>query len=79
VSLVLASLTTTSDHTFATLAISAGENLNWADRMPGHQSPVMTLEKYDRFVPNLTRTDGKAILAAGPTGERFPVGEKINK
>jgi integrase len=51
-------------HTFATLAISAGENINWVARMLGHKSPVMTLEKYNRFVPNLTRTDGKALLAA---------------
>jgi integrase len=49
-------------HTFATLAISAGENINWVARMLGHKSPVMTLEKYNRFVPNLTRTDGKALL-----------------
>ena len=30
-----------------------------------HKSPVVTLEKYNRFVPNLTRTDGKALLEAG--------------
>jgi hypothetical protein len=65
-------------HTFATLAISAGENINWVARMLGHKSPVITLERYNRFVPNLTRTDGKALLAAGRTGERFPVIEKIN-
>jgi len=66
-------------HTFATLAISAGENINWVARMLGHKSPVMTLEKYNRFVPNLTRTDGKALLEVGPTGERFPVAEQINE
>jgi hypothetical protein len=33
-------------------------------RMLGHKSPVMTLEKYNRFVPNLTREDGKAVLEA---------------
>ena len=60
-------------HTFATLAISVGENINWVAKMLGHKSPVVTLEKYNRFVPNLTRTDGKALLAAGLTGERFPV------
>jgi integrase len=32
-------------HTFATLAISAGENINWVARMLGHKSPVVTLEK----------------------------------
>jgi integrase len=64
-------------HTFATLAISVGENINWVARMLGHQSPVVTLERYNRFVPNLTRTDGKALLAAGLTGERFPVANLI--
>jgi len=60
-------------HTFATLAISAGKNINWVARMLGHQSPVITLERYNRFVPNLTRLDGRALLAGGRTGERFPV------
>ena len=65
-------------HTFATLAISVGENINWVAKMLGHKSPVVTLEKYNRFVPNLTRTDGKALLAAGLTGERFPVRNLIH-
>ncbi len=43
---------------------------HWVARMLGHQSPVVTLEGYNRFVPNLTRTDGRALLAAGITGER---------
>ena len=59
-------------HTFATLAISAGENINWVARMLGHKSPVVTLEKYNRFVPNLTRTDGKALLEAGKIAKHFP-------
>jgi integrase len=61
-------------HTFATLALSAGENHNWVSRMLGHKSLVMTLERYNRYLPNLTRRDGKALLAAGLTGERFPGG-----
>lgn len=65
-------------HTFAILAISVGENINWVARMLGHQIPVMTLEKNNRYVPNLTQSDGKALLAAGLTGERFPV-EKLIK
>ena len=59
-------------HTFATLAISAGENINWVARMLGHQSPVVTLEKYNRFVPNLTRADGKALLEANEMAKRSP-------
>jgi integrase len=59
-------------HTFATLAISAGENVNWVARMLGHKSPVVTLEKYNRFVPNLTRQDGQAMLSVGiPIANRF--------
>ena len=38
--------------------------------MLGHKSPVVTLEKYNRFVPNLTRTDGKALLEAGQNQNR---------
>ena len=53
------------------LAISVGENINWVARMLGHKSPVMTLERYNRFVPNLTREDGKSLLGAG-NGETFP-------
>ncbi len=57
-------------HTFATLAISVGENINWVARMLGHQSPVVTLEKYNRYVPNLTREDGKALLAVNAMAKR---------
>jgi integrase len=57
-------------HTFATLAISAGENINWVARMLGHKSPVVTLEKYNRFVPNLTREDGRALLQAAEKAKR---------
>ena len=62
-------------HTFATLAISVGENINWVARMLGHKSPVVTLEKYNRFVPNLTREDGKALLAANEMAKRSGVPE----
>jgi len=64
-------------HTFATLAISAGENINWVARMLGHKSPVMTLEKYNRYVPNLTRADGQALVAIGTRAKSSGVVEKI--
>ena len=64
-------------HTFATLAISAGENINWVARMLGHKSPVMTLEKYNRYVPNLTRADGLALAAVGTRAKSSGVVEKI--
>ena len=64
-------------HTFATLAISVGENINWVARMLGHKSPVVTLEKYNRYVPNLTREDGKALMAANEMAKRSGPPEKI--
>ncbi len=41
--------------------------------MLGHRSPVVTLEKYNWYVPHLTRADGKALLQASKmaTGSRF--------
>jgi len=65
-------------HTFATLAISAGENINWVSRMLGHKSLVMTLERYNRYVPNLTREDGKLLAGTSEMGKRFPMSENIN-
>ena len=66
-------------HTFATLAISAGENINWVARMLGHKSPVITLERYNRFVPNLTREDGRALLAADEKAKRSGSLEKFQE
>jgi integrase len=66
-------------HTFATLAISAGENINWVARMLGHKSPVITLERYNRFVPNLTREDGRALLAADEKAKRSGPPEKYQE
>ena len=48
-------------HTFATLHIAAGENITWVSKMLGHSSVEITLRKYNRFVPNLTREDGSAF------------------
>jgi integrase len=48
-------------HTFATLHIAAGENITWVSRMLGHANVTTTLERYNKFVPNLTRDDGSAF------------------
>ena len=37
-----------------------------------HKSPGVTLEKYNRFVPNLTREDGKLLAGTSGMGKRFP-------
>jgi integrase len=48
-------------HTFATLHIGAGENITWVSKMLGHADVVITLKKYNRFIPNLTGRDGSAF------------------
>jgi len=45
-------------HTFATLMISAGENLGWVQRMMGHSSLKMIVDKYYGYIPNVTHQDG---------------------
>jgi len=69
-------------HTFATLAISAGENVNWVARMLGHKSPVVTLERYNRFVPNLTRDVVEAaerLTVENPDNLESPENRSENK
>lgn len=51
-------------HTFATLHIAAGENVTWVAEMMGHRNVATTLERYNKFRPNLTRNDGSAFDAA---------------
>jgi integrase len=58
-------------HTFATLAISVGENINWGAQMLGHKSPKVTLERYNRYVPNLTRDDGRELMKTGARKQKF--------
>jgi integrase len=57
-------------HTFATLAMSMGENINWVARMLGHKSLVVTLEKYNRFGPNLIWEDGQGLIEANKKANR---------
>ena len=48
-------------HTFATLALAAGENISWVSKTLGHASEDTTWKRYNRFIPNLTREDGSAL------------------
>ena len=48
-------------HSFATLALSAGEAIGWVAKQMGHTSTKMVIEHYYRFIPNLTRHDGSAF------------------
>lgn len=48
-------------HTFATLHIGAGESISWVSKVMGHGSVEVTLSRYTKFIPNLTRDDGSAF------------------
>lgn len=49
-------------HTFATLMITTGENIGWVQRMMGHASLQMIVEKYDAHIPNMTHNDGSLFV-----------------
>ena len=58
-------------HTFASNALAAGESPTWVARMLGHATPEMLFKVYARFIPNLTRRDGSALVARmGPKEAR---------
>jgi integrase len=48
-------------HTAATLMLAAGENPEWVASVLGHTTTEMLFRVYSRFVPNLTRNDGRAF------------------
>lgn len=49
-------------HTFATLMISAGEDIGWVQAMLGHSSLQMIFRHYYSWIPRKTRSDGKAFM-----------------
>ena len=49
-------------HTFATLMITTGENIGWVQKMMGHASLKMIVEKYFAYVPNMTHNDGSLFV-----------------
>ena len=64
-------------HTFATLHLGAGEQISWVSRMLGHANSKITWERYNRFVPNLTREDGSAFEEAmGRAEENLKAAQK---
>ena len=69
-------------HTAATLMLGSGENPEWVARMLGHVNTEMLFRVYSRYVPNLTRDDGRAftgLVCASKSGftEDKPVREQI--
>ncbi len=51
-------------HTFATMMISAGEDIGWVQHMMGHSSLQMIFTRYYAWMPKSTRNDGMAFMAS---------------
>lgn len=51
-------------HTFATIAIDAGEDLGWVQQMLGHSSLQMIFTTYYGWMKKSTRNDGSAFVAS---------------
>ena len=69
-------------HTFATLHIGSGESISWVSKMLGHSDVQITLKRYNRFIPNLTRDDGSAfenVINGNNPGTRDFAVNKFNK
>jgi integrase len=66
-------------HTAATLMLASGENPEWVASMLGHSTTEMLFRVYSRFVPNLTRNDGRAYAGllnannANPERNKNPI------
>jgi integrase len=50
-------------HTFATMMLSAGEDIGWVQNMMGHSSLQMIWTRYYAWIPKKTRNDGAAFMA----------------
>lgn len=48
-------------HTYATLMLAAGENVEFIRQQMGHRDARVLFSRYARYVPNLTRRDGSAL------------------
>lgn len=63
-------------HTAATLMLASGENPEWVARTLGHANTEMLFRVYSRYVPNLTRNDGKAFTGL-VTASSLPISTEI--
>lgn len=63
-------------HTAATLMLAAGENPEWVAYVLGHTTSEMLFRVYSRYVPNLTRSDGRAFTGL-VTGGAAPQHTKL--
>jgi len=58
-------------HSFASNALSAGEDPLWISKVMGHSNPRMLFSTYARYITSTTRRDGSALLAhLGGGGEQ---------
>ena len=48
-------------HTFATLALSSGEEIGWVAKQLGHSNTEMVIRHYYLHITNNTRQDGAAL------------------
>ena len=49
-------------HTFATMMLSAGEDIGWVQNMMGYASLQMIFTRYYAWIPKKTRSDGMAFM-----------------
>lgn len=63
-------------HTAATLMLGSGENPEWVARILGHSNTEMLFRVYSRYVPNLTRNDGRAFTGLVSSGHMDPLPEE---
>jgi integrase len=66
-------------HTFATLALSKGEDIGWVQNMLGHSSLQMIFTRYYAWIPQKTRNDAAALTEAFREAEEQNREEKMKK
>ena len=52
-------------HTFASMMLSAGENLSWVSNQMGHSNVLITAQIYARWIPSDTKQGSKALEMFG--------------
>lgn len=55
-------------HTFASQALSAGENVMWVAKQMGHSNWALTAKKYARWIPSIMPNAGDKVAAVWAAG-----------
>lgn len=66
-------------HTFATMMISAGEDIGWVKTMLGHSSLQMIFTRYYSWIPRKTRLDGSAFAKSISSNEPEKILDEVPK